>query len=273
MCLSNGEADVFNKYKDDKGNFKGNLTKDVKGLLSLYEASYLSAHGEIILDEALVFTETHLKSMVARLVSPLADQVTHALNRPVHGGIVKYEQWWWKELDFTTKLPFAQDRLIECYIVVLGLFIQPQYALARQILTKSTMMKNGVFSCTYPLLTVSSLCGMGKIVSKEVFDWLFTHPKILASTSDLFRLIDDVASHEHGVSKQDAHDELTKLVESNPKEINMEPLGIPEKFLQVFLNFARVADVFYSDYDAFTESRTMAKDMLAALLINPMPIE
>ncbi|KAJ6980106.1 hypothetical protein NC653_028049 [Populus alba x Populus x berolinensis] len=28
--------------------------------------------------------------------------------------------------------------------------------------------KNGVFSCTYPLLTVSSLCGMGKIASKEV---------------------------------------------------------------------------------------------------------
>jgi (-)-germacrene D synthase len=94
MCLSTGEADVFNKYKDDKGNLKENLTTDVKGLLSLYEASYLSAHGEIILDEALVFTETHLKSMVARLVSPLADQVTHALNRPVHGGIVKYEQWY-----------------------------------------------------------------------------------------------------------------------------------------------------------------------------------
>ncbi|KAG6756544.1 hypothetical protein POTOM_039974 [Populus tomentosa] len=138
--------------------------------------------------------------------------------------------------------------------------------------------KNGVFSCTYPLLTVSSLCGMGKIASKEVFDWLFTHPKILASTSDLFRLIDDVASHEfeqerghvassvecclkqHGVSKQDAHDELTKLVESDWKDINEKPLGVPEKdVLQVFLNFGRAADVFYSDYDAFTESRTMIK--------------
>lgn len=114
---------------------------------------------------------------------------------------------------------------------------------------------------------------------------------------------------QHGVSKQDAHDELTKLVESNSKWcnligqilylffknyqleshkpqdhwrlktyiivnlINVEPLGVPKNVLQVFLNFARVADVFYSDYDAFTESRTMAKDMLAALLINPMPIE
>jgi (-)-germacrene D synthase len=43
-------------------------------------------------------------------------------------------------LDFTTKLPFARDILIECYSVVLGLFIQPQYALARLILTKSTML-------------------------------------------------------------------------------------------------------------------------------------
>ena len=43
-------------------------------------------------------------------------------------------------MDFTTKLPFARDILIECYNVVLGLFIQPQYALARLILTKSTML-------------------------------------------------------------------------------------------------------------------------------------
>ena len=67
---------------------------------------------------------------------------------------------------------------------------------------------------------------------------------------------------QHGVSKQDAHDELTKLVESDWKDINEEPLGVPKKdVLQVFFNFARVADVFYSDYDAFTEFRTMAKDL------------
>jgi hypothetical protein len=63
------------------------------------------------------------------------------------------------------------------------------------------------------------------------------------------------------------------LSESDRKDINEEPLGVPKKVLQVFLNFARVADVFYSDYDAFTESITMAKDMLAAFLINLMPVE
>jgi len=63
------------------------------------------------------------------------------------------------------------------------------------------------------------------------------------------------------------------LSESDWKDINEEPLGVPKKVLQVFLNFARVADVFYSDYDAFTESITMAKDMLAAFLINLMPVE
>jgi len=63
------------------------------------------------------------------------------------------------------------------------------------------------------------------------------------------------------------------LSESDWKDINEEPLGVPKKVLQVFLNFDRVADVFYSDYDAFTESITMAKDMLAAFLINLMPVE
>ncbi|KAL3576762.1 hypothetical protein D5086_022045 [Populus alba] len=181
--------------------------------------------------------------------------------KPAKSNFNMLQKLWWKELDFTTKLPFARDRLI---IVVLGLFSEPQYALARQILTKSTMLvsvlddindvhgtieeleqftkmierwdtsmedlpdytkvwfealfvssseieeettkegrsycvsyakeavnlillltqsarcfnedhvptleenrKNGVFSCTYPLLTGSSLCGMGKIASKD----------------------------------------------------------------------------------------------------------
>ncbi|KAG9454159.1 hypothetical protein H6P81_007063 [Aristolochia fimbriata] len=59
-------ADVFQKYKNEDGkSFKEELTRDVKGLLSLYEAAFLEIRGEDILDEAIAFTTQHLKSSLA----------------------------------------------------------------------------------------------------------------------------------------------------------------------------------------------------------------
>ncbi|KAF5956788.1 hypothetical protein HYC85_004013 [Camellia sinensis] len=43
---------------------------------------------------------------------------------------------WWKDLDFAKNLPFARDRLVECYFWILGVYFEPQYFLARRILTK-----------------------------------------------------------------------------------------------------------------------------------------
>lgn len=47
---------------------------------------------------------------------------------------------WWKNLDFATKLPFARDRLVECYFWMLGVYFEPQYYLARKISTKVIAM-------------------------------------------------------------------------------------------------------------------------------------
>lgn len=47
---------------------------------------------------------------------------------------------WWKELDFANKLPFARDRVVECYFWILGVYFEPQYALARKIMTKVIAM-------------------------------------------------------------------------------------------------------------------------------------
>ncbi|KAL9441429.1 hypothetical protein AB3S75_020006 [Citrus x aurantiifolia] len=69
-------ADVFKKFKDRDGNFKTSLAKDVRGMLSLYEATHLGVHEENILDEALAFTTSHLESIAAHQISsPLAEQV------------------------------------------------------------------------------------------------------------------------------------------------------------------------------------------------------
>nr|QIQ56003.1 putative terpene synthase 21 [Eremophila drummondii] len=47
---------------------------------------------------------------------------------------------WWKGLDFKNKLPFARDRLVECYFWILGIYFEPQYQLARKILSKVILL-------------------------------------------------------------------------------------------------------------------------------------
>ena len=88
LCI---EADVFSKFKDSEGKFKECLVDDVRGMLSLYEASYLRVHGEDILDEALSFTTTNLGRVASHLRPPLSEEVSHALNQPIRKGLPRLE--------------------------------------------------------------------------------------------------------------------------------------------------------------------------------------
>ncbi|KAL6311205.1 hypothetical protein AAG906_000393 [Vitis piasezkii] len=118
--------------------FKEALISDVTGMLGLYEAAHLRVHGEDILAEALTFTTTHLKAMVESLGYPLAEQVAHALNRPIRKELAK--------LDFNLIQSLHKEelsnlaRLVECYFCILGVYFEPQYLQAKQILTKVIAM-------------------------------------------------------------------------------------------------------------------------------------
>ncbi|RVW14963.1 (-)-germacrene D synthase [Vitis vinifera] len=173
-------CDLFNNFKDNEGNFKESLSSDVRGMLSLYEATHFRVHGEDILDEALAFTTTHLQSATKYSSNPLAEQVVHALKQPIRKGLPRLEarhyfsvyqaddshnkallklakldfnllqklhqkelsdiSAWWKDLDFAHKLPFARDRVVECYFWILGVYFEPQFFFARRILTKVIAM-------------------------------------------------------------------------------------------------------------------------------------
>ncbi|KAL2327954.1 hypothetical protein Fmac_021381 [Flemingia macrophylla] len=168
--------DVFNKFKDEQGNFSKILFSDVEGMLCLYEASYMMVHGEDILEEALAFTSNHLKSIVNTLVPSIAAQVNHSLRQALCKNLPRlearrymsiYEQdpshnkilltlakldfnklqnlhqkefgnicKWWKELDISNKLPYVRDRIVECCFWVLAAYFEPQYSQARKIFMK-----------------------------------------------------------------------------------------------------------------------------------------
>ncbi|MCD7472179.1 hypothetical protein HAX54_013187 [Datura stramonium] len=173
-------SDVFKKFTNDDGKFKETLTKDVPGLLSLYEAAHLRVHGEEILEEALTFTIAHLESMGPKLGNLLKAQVSEALIRPIHTNVPRvgaskylriYENIeshddlllkfakldfnilqkghqrelceltrWSIDLDLVNKYPYARDKLVECYFWAVGMYFEPQYRHARRILTKLVVM-------------------------------------------------------------------------------------------------------------------------------------
>nr|AIO10966.1 TPS03 [Liquidambar formosana]AMD82311.1 alpha, beta-caryophyllene synthase [Liquidambar formosana] len=169
-------CDVFKKFTDKNGEFNASFTDDVRAIPGLYEASHLRVQGEDVLEEALKFSSEHLNSMLAHLSSPLAEQVKHSLEIPFHKSMPRLEarhyisiyeadvtrielllelakldfnylqtlhqreigdiSRWWKEIDFATKLPFARDRLVECYFWILGVYFEPKYSMIRSFMTK-----------------------------------------------------------------------------------------------------------------------------------------
>ena len=89
--LKSSLTDVFNKFKDEKGNFSETLTSDVEGMITLYEACYLSFQGEDILDEALAFTSKHLQSITIESNPFLAAKVNNVLKQCPYRGIPRLE--------------------------------------------------------------------------------------------------------------------------------------------------------------------------------------
>ncbi|KAM3744344.1 hypothetical protein ACB098_06G046100 [Castanea mollissima] len=417
---------VFNKFKDEDGQFKESLTSNIEGMLAFYEATHLRVHGEYILDEALNFTTTNLKSTTSLINNPLAAQITRALKQPLHKGIPRVEARQYisvyeqdashnkdllnlSKLDFNlvqslhkeevgyitrfvTKLPFARDRVVECYFWATLVYFEPQYSLARKILTKVLAMTSiiddiydaygtldelepftkaierwdisstdqlpdymqicycallDVFEAAdeelakqgrsyrvsytidamkllvqayfdeakwffqnyiptmeeymnlalktsgYPMLTTVSFLGMGDIVTKQAFNWIFSTPKIITASSLIGRLMDDIRSHkfeqerghvafaiecymkQHGVSEQVVHDKLNEQVVDAWKDINEEclrPTAFPMPLLMCVLNLTRVIDVFYKEGDDYTHVGKEMKENVALVPIDPVPL-
>ncbi|WCJ35035.1 Terpene synthase 5 [Euphorbia peplus] len=173
-------SNAFKKFKNKDGEFDKNIADDAKGLLSLYEASFLSVRGEEILDEALDFTKKHLEILIPKSKPNLQKHIRKSLSQPFHHGIERVEAHeyilfyedeesknetllkfakldynrlqllyrkelallsrWWKELNPSEKIPYARDRIVEGYFWILGSQFEPQYSFGRMMGTKYVKM-------------------------------------------------------------------------------------------------------------------------------------
>uniref|UniRef100_A0A0E0D0X4 Uncharacterized protein n=1 Tax=Oryza meridionalis TaxID=40149 RepID=A0A0E0D0X4_9ORYZ len=169
-------ADVFDKFKDSTGCFRESLSTDARGLLSLYNAAHLAMPGEAALDDAIAFSRRSLQSLQGALRSPMAEQVSRALDIPLPRApklletmhyITEYEQeaahdgmvlelarldfelvrslylkelkalsLWWRQLYGSVQLSYARDCLVESYFWTCAMFHGEDYSRARIIFAK-----------------------------------------------------------------------------------------------------------------------------------------
>nr|QYL01200.1 terpene synthase 10 [Stevia rebaudiana] len=88
----NVSQDFLSKFKDNHGGFIGCLQKDVKGLLSLNEASHLAFMEESDLHDAKLFAAEHLQKLKGQENdAQILEHINHALEVPLYHRMVKLQ--------------------------------------------------------------------------------------------------------------------------------------------------------------------------------------
>ncbi|XP_061353567.1 (-)-germacrene D synthase-like isoform X3 [Gastrolobium bilobum] len=172
-------------------------------------------------------------------------------------------------------------------------FAEAKWLSSNYIPSMEEYMDVALVSCGYHMLIATAFIGMGDIATEKAFQWLTNDPKIVNASKIICRLMDDIVSNEfeqkrghvasalecymkqHGVTIQDAIDELYRQVTSAWKDINeelLDPAEMPKPLLMVVLNLSRVIDVFYKEGDGYTHSKGSTKNQIADILLNPLAV-
>ncbi|XP_074270103.1 (3S,6E)-nerolidol synthase 1-like [Silene latifolia] len=85
----NVSEDCFSKFKDKNGNFKQELEKDSKGLMSLYEAFQMRVPGDHILDDAGEFS-AHLLRKMKKIEPSKSYIIENTLSNPYHKSLPRF---------------------------------------------------------------------------------------------------------------------------------------------------------------------------------------
>ncbi|CDY54565.1 BnaA08g30440D [Brassica napus] len=132
----NISSDIFRRFKMNNGCFKYSLTGDAKGMLSLYEATHLRTRKDDILDEALIFTSSHLNSIAACGTCP------SLLSVRIQSALILSQHWNMEILVPLEYIPFYEqekdhDEMLLKFAKLNFKFLQLQYLQELKIITKN----------------------------------------------------------------------------------------------------------------------------------------
>lgn len=128
---------------------------------------------------------------------------------------------------------------------------------------------------------------------ETAYQWLInTDNKVHKALNIIARLYDDLATNEdeekrglvcgtscymkqYGVTRKEAVEAYSEMIEVAWKDMNeacLKPMPVSNKIALRALSFARSMDVFYKEGDGFGSPEKSMKDLIAKLLIQPIPL-
>ncbi|XP_055802420.1 terpene synthase 17-like [Solanum dulcamara] len=239
------------------------------------------------LDELILFTEA-----IERWNVDASEELPPYMKIIYRGLLDIYEEIE-KELANENKSFLVNYSIIGMKKVVRAYFQEVKWYNEKKVPRMEQYMKNGISSSAYLLLTTTSWLAMGKIATKDAFDWLATEPPILVASCIIGRLLNDLKSHEdeqkrgdvasgvecymneYGVTKEEAHIKIRNIIENYWKDLNeeyfkMDEAIIPRVLLMRIINLTRVVGFLYKDEDAYTFSKNNLKYVISDILVDPI---
>ncbi|KAL0357017.1 UNVERIFIED_CONTAM: (-)-alpha-terpineol synthase [Sesamum calycinum] len=249
--------EVFDCFKNEKGEFNPSLAHDTNGLLQLYEASFLSTPGEKTLDLAREFATNFLqKNPNDKIDENLSSLVCHALEFPIHWRAQRPNARWFID---------AYERRSDVKSVVLQLakldfnIVQAMHQEELKHLSSGQMYAQHIYKRQ-----------SGTPEDMEAVRSLSTYHDIIRYSGTIARLADDLAtSTRRGGRVHKVYDRR------DMEKMNEEAFAANSPFSKDFVRMAadvgRIAQYMYQHGDGHGVQGSHIKDRTSNLLFQPIP--
>ncbi|KAK1396209.1 hypothetical protein POM88_006072 [Heracleum sosnowskyi] len=273
--------DVFRRFKDDTGNFKANLCEDVKGLLSLYEASFFGFQGEDIIDEAKAFSATHLKNSVNKSSPSWTTTSSNQLTRKKSANSKLVDGDWFRQDELRKRQNIALPKVI-CLLITIDDLYDVYGSLEelelftdfveRWDITEIDKLPKNLKTLLLEVFNTTNHIGFWTMQERDfnIIPYLRTSSEELAR-GDTLKAV-QCYMNDTGASEAESKKYVDSLVHGTWKILNKDLLGsypFSEPFLTANPNLARTAQTFYQYGDGLGIPQNWIKDLLKLLLVEP----
>ncbi|KAG5226576.1 chloroplast isoprene synthase [Salix suchowensis] len=271
--------EVFSGFKDQNGNFMENLKEDIKAILNLYEASFLALEGENILDEAKVFTISHLKELnEGKIGKDMAEQVNNALELPLHRRTQRLEAVW--SIEAYRKKEDANRVLLELAIL--------DYNMVQSIYQRDLRETS-----RWDIFVVDDLPDYMKLCFLALYNTIneIAYDNLKEKGENILPYLTKVAEiargetansvscymRTKGISEELATESVMNLIDETWKKMNKEKLGdslFAKHFVETTINLARQSHCTYHNGDTHTSLDELTRKRVLSVITEPiLPLE